>query len=402
MSKITNIGALDIRGINEEVAKKVSEIENIGILIEDDRSQLLLKDAKKVNIGSTVKLPSNEEVNLIIHNGKMKIDTEYLEGIINKIIILINGRLVFEKDIEPNLLNEKIHSIILNGELICPKKLSGLIQSKGTINGALTSYSTGYTFFNENIKLTNKFLKGIRKDSKLSFKNLIILEPLDLKLLEEKISNIEILKKLVVLEEYEDEMLQYIDDFYSVNKVIIPTSEFEVKYINEETNIDDSSIKKYSGNLVYIDDEVEINLSEQIDFGKYIKHLICEKIVCNEKTYEIIKNNIGKNIEIDIIQGKLLKNSTKLVLTGKIEEEITIRNMGKLVLDEELDYDSFIKNVIYIENFGSIKVPEEKISLVKAKVKKNFGVIKSDKEAEEKKTEKEENILYANMGELKL
>lgn len=402
MSKITNIGALDIRGINEEVAKKVSEIENIGILIEDDRSQLLLKDAKKVNIGSTVKLPSNEEVNLIIHNGKMKIDTEYLEGIINKIIILINGRLVFEKDIEPNLLNEKIHSIILNGELICPKKLSGLIQSKGTINGALTSYSTGYTFFNENIKLTNKFLKGIRKDSKLSFKNLIILEPLDLKLLEEKISNIEILKKLVVLEEYEDEMLQYIDDFYSVNKVIIPTSEFEVKYINEETNIDDSSIKKYSGNLVYIDDEVEINLSEQIDFGKYIKHLICEKIVCNEKTYEIIKNNIGKNIEIDIIQGKLLKNSTKLVLTGKIEEEITIRNMGKLVLDAEFDYDSFIKNVIYIENFGSIKVPEEKISLVKAKVKKNFGVIKSDKGAEEKKTEKEENILYANMGELKL
>ena len=377
MSKIMNIGALDVRDIHEDVAKEISEIANIGVLIENDSSLVLLKNAKKTNIGATLKLPSNQDVNLVMQNGNIEIDKEYLEGIVTPIVILVNGRLVLEKDIDSTLANEKIYSILVNGEIICPKKISGTIQSKGTVNGAFTTYSSDYTFFSGDIRLNNRFLKSIKNESKISFGKLSVLDPIDFQLLEEKISNIEILKELIVLDEYEDEISQYIDDYYSVKKIIIPNVGSEVKYIDGDMSIDDKSLKNYNQAVLYVDGEVRLDLKEAIDFGKYIQLLICDELICNEETYEIIKDNIGENVKVEVIEGKLLENSGKMVLTGMIEERVTIKNMGKLVLDEKLDYDSFDKNVALIKNFGVIEVPEEKLSLVKGKVKENFGKIKS-------------------------
>lgn len=401
MSKIMNIGALDVRDVHEDVARQIKKIKNIGLLIENDRSQVLLKEVERINVGATLKLSSDQDVNLVTINGSLKMDREYLEGIINPVIMLVNGSLVLEKDIDSNLLNEKLYTIQVNGELTCPKKLSGTIQSKGIINGYLNSYSSDYAFFSGDTRLTNNFLKGIRPSSKLSFGKLLVLEPIDLKLLEDKISNIEILNKLIIMEEYEDEISRYIDNYYSLNKVIIPNVGNEIRHIDDDMTIDDTSIKKYNHIVLYVEGEVILNLNEAVDFGQYIELLICDKLICNEKTYEAIKGNIGEDVEVDIIQGKLLSNNGKMILAGMIEEEISIRNMGKLVLDEKLDYDSFAKNVASIVNYGVVEAPEEKMSLVKDKVEKNFGKIKSANENKVSEVETE-NVLYSNIGELKL
>lgn len=401
MSKVMNIGALDVRDIHEDVAKEISEMANIGVIIENDRSQVLLKNAKKVNVGATIKLSSDQDIALVMQNGDIKIDKEYLEGIINPVAVLVNGKLVFEKDIDINLANDKLYSVLVNGELICPKKILGAIQSKGSINGNLISYTSDYTFFDADTKLTNRFIKTMKNESKLSFNKLLVMEPIDFNLLEEKISNIEVLKKLIIVDEYEDEISQFINDYYSVEKIVLPNIGNEIKYIDEDITINDKSIKKYNKAVLYVDGVVKLEISESIDFNHYIELLVCDKIICNEKTYEMIEDNLDENVEVDIIQGKLLENSGKMILTGIIEEEITIKNMGKLVLDEKLDYDSFIKNVALIKNFGAIEAPEEKISLVRDKVKENFGKIKSANENKELE-EEPEDILYANIGELKL
>lgn len=399
MSQIRNIGVLDVREVQEDVAKKIKEIKNIGMLIESHQSQVLLKEVKKSNIGSTLKLPDN--VNLVMQNGELKIDKEYLDGIIGKVVFLVNGMMTFSNDIDIQTLNEKVHSVVVNGELICPKKLSGSIQSRGTINGLLTGYSSDYIFFNERINLTNRFIKSMRKGSKLSFNKLMVLEPIDFELLEEKISNIEIIGRLVVLDNFEEDISQYIDNYYSIRKTIIPNIGNEFIYIDKKTTLNNESIIKYSEAVLYVDGEVRIQIDEPFEFGKHIKLLICRKITCNEKTYQIIKDNIGDNVEIDIVEGKLLENTGNLVLSGTIEEKLTIRNMGKLVFDENLDYDSFVKNVHTITNYGLIVAPEDKIPIIEDKVKENKGKISSAKEKEKQITEKED-ILYENIGELKL
>lgn len=48
------------------------------------------------------------------------------------------------------------------------------------------------------------------------------------------------------------------------------------------------------------------------------------------------------------------------MILSSLLEEVTIRNMGKLILDEELDYEKFNENVIAIVNYDLIELPRIK------------------------------------------
>lgn len=121
------------------------------------------------------------------------------------------------------------------------------------------------------------------------------------------------------------------------------------------------------------------------------------------KTYEIIKDGLDKNVEVEIIKGKLLNNKGKLILSGNLEEEVTIRNMGKLIFDENLDYEKFNENVASIINYGLIEVPEDKLNTVNNKITDNYGKIMTPKEEKaEESNDDTEKILYGNVAELKL
>ena len=406
MAKIVNIGVLDVREIADKLAEQITEIANVGAIIENEESQLLLKNCKRVNIGATIKIPNDVKVKFISQNGEMILDKDYLEGLLEPVILLVNGSLFIENDVDINFLNEKIYSIIVNGQLICPKNLIGIIQSKGTVNGEALRYNNGYKYIEGNVMLTNRFLKGLKPNSKLAFEKLIVIEDIDIKLLEDRIANIQVLEKLILADELEDNISQYIDEYFSVDKTVLPNASGGIKYIDDDTSLNASSIKKYSHNVLYVDGDVEISLDEDIVFSEYIDKIICDTVICNEETYEIIKTSIGDDVEVKIIRGKLLENSGKMTLTGEMEGEVTIRNMGKLILDEKLDYDNFNTNVVSISNYGLILAPESKLNIVKNKVAENFGKVMSleekEKNAWNKFDQADEEILYANVGELKL
>lgn len=402
MSKIINIGTLDVRGITEELAKEITVVKNIGMLIESDESQLFLKSCEKKNVGANIKIPKDVEVKTITQNGDVKLDRDYLEGLNIPVIMSVNGRLDISSDVDTKLFDEKIYYILVNGELVCTKKLVGLIQSKGMINGNLLKYNTGYKFFPGSVKLTNGFIKSLKPDSKLSYNQLLITEDIDMELFKERISNIEVLGKLIIMDEYEGEISVYIDDYYQVDKILIPIGIRDVHYIDNDISINDSSIKKYSHAALYVDGDVEIFLENDFTFSEYIEHLFCDKVVCNEKSYNMIKASLDNDVEVEIITGKLLKNTGNMTLSGDIEEKVTIRNMGKLIIDENINDDKFNENVVLITNYGLVEVPEEKLSMVKNKVRDNYGKIGSPIEKKDEVIQNEEHVLYANMGELKL
>lgn len=403
MSKISNIGVLNIVDIKEELAKEITELHNIGILIESDRSQVLLSHSKKINIGTTIKIPSDMNIKIISKNGKIKIDRDFLEGITDPIVFLVNGSMEFDNDIDVKLFDEKIYRIMLNGTLDCPNRLKGIIESKSVVNGLINSYKNEYKYFGGNVKLNNKFLKGLKPNSKLAFDKLMIIEEIDVDLFEKKISNIQAINRLVLIDKYEDNILPYIDESYEVDTVILPEGENGVKYLNDNIKIDDNSIKTYARDILYVEGDVEIYLKEDIQFKDYIVYLKCDTVISDENTYNLIKDSLGKDVEVNLIKGRLIKNVGKMVLTDSFEDYVTITNMGKLVIDNQFNFDNFNEKVVSIINYGAIEVPKGKMSLLDNKIKENFGKIKESSVEEEIKIKKEEtDILYSNIGELKL
>ena len=406
MSKIMNIGMLDVREIEEEIANEISSIENIGVFIESDESKKLLKHVKKQNIGTSLNIPLNKDLKIVTNNGRMKIDREYLEGIDGAMVILINGELRFMDDVSSQLINEKIYSIMLNGRLICPKSISGMISSKATINGSTVVYKSGYIFFPGAVELSNRFLKGFKEKSKISLEKLIIKEALDPELLESKLDHIEVVDKLISLEKYEDDIYPFIDEYYSVKKEIIPCDAKGMVYIKGDTKLDRRDIEKYDEMALYIDGDLEINLNEDMDFSKHIVYLICDKLVLNDMTYTKIRRQIAKNVEVEIVSGKLLVNKGKMMISEDLDEMVTIKNMGKLEFGENMDNENLDKYIYSIDNYGVIACPPKLMGIVNKKTVKNYGKIKNyEKISEPSKAEKDkekEGIMYSNMGELKL
>ncbi|KGG81287.1 hypothetical protein Y919_01295 [Caloranaerobacter azorensis H53214] len=396
MSVIENIGLLDTRNIKEDLAKEITKICNVGILIESNESQLLLKNCEKVNVGLIVEIPKG--IQMVTCSGILKMNRNYLEGLLNQIAILVNGTIIFEEDIDSNLINEKIYCLIVNGRMICPERLNGVMQSKSKINGQICSYKDDYILFGSTIILNNQFLYGLKPHSKLAIDKAIIIEDVDMKLFEERVSNIQILDKLVIADEFEKEFAKYINEYYLLDKTVVPKGS---KYIEHDIKLNDNTIKVYNDSILFVDGEVEIYLEDDSKLKDHIKSLICDSIVCRAKNYEAVKGILGnENIEIEIIEGKLIKNTGKMVLSGVVEnvdEGVTIRNMGKLVIDENIDVDVFNKKVKSILNFGLIVAPEKVINIVRSKIEEDYGRIKM---SSSQKDNMEANILYSNTGEL--
>lgn len=402
MSKILNVGTLDVRNITEELANSITLIQNIGVLVESKESQILLKNCKKANIGITIKAPKDEKIKVVSLNGKLELDKEYLEGFVGPTIFSVNGKLIIDKDIDKNLLDEKILNISLNGKMICPRKLAGIILSKGKVNGVIDKYNSDYDYIDGRTKLTNTFLKGLKPKSKLSFSKLIIVEDFDKELFEEKIDSIEVLGKLVLKEEYEQFISNNIDDYYQVDKLLLPSEAKETIYVEDNMVIDDNQIKKYDHAALYVEGDVQINLKDNVVFSDHITYLGCDKVICNEKTYEIIKDYLREDMKVEIIKGSLWVNKGSSTLPEDIKEEVTIKNMGFLAIGEELEIENFEKNVAEIKNYGFIEVPEKLLDVVKSKIKTNYGKIGIKGQRKKDSEEDMDDVLYANLGELTL
>ncbi len=403
MSEIVNIGILDTRDIKENLAKQITSIANIGLLIESDESQALLKDCEKVNISSNLKLSNDVDLDLISENASIKIDRDYLEGLLKPIVLVVNGSLTFDNNIDNKLLDEKIYKILVNGKLTCTKKLAGIIQSKGIVNGKTIRFNNDYKFIGNTFNLTNNFLKCLQPNSKLAFEKLIITKDIDIDLLKKNIQDMQVLDKLIIVDKFEEIVSEYISNYYEVEKALIPDGTNGVKYIDDNINIDDGSIKKYNQITLYVDGNVEISLKDNIEFGKHIEYLICDKVICSQEVFEMIKDNLGRDVEVEILNGKLMLNRGNMTFTGNIEERVTIKNKGRLVFDESIDYDKFNKNVESIINYGLILVPEDKLDIVEKKVKGNYGKISSLEESERNKQQKpDEKSIYGNMMVVKL
>ncbi len=404
MAKITNIGVLNVMDIKEEIANEITELKNIGLLIESDKSQALLSKCKKINIGSTIKIPLDLNFKIIATNGESKIDKEFLEGLIDPVIFLVNGSMEISNDVEVQLFNEKVYKILLNGTLICPKNIKGILESKSTINGLTHCYNSDYKYISKNIRLNNKFLKGLKNNSKLAFDKLIIIDKIDLNLLEERIANLQILNKLIMSEEYEDKISQIVDEYYDVNTIVVPEGEGEIKYFSEKIIIDDKFIREFNRDTLFVDGSVEIYLKEEIKIADHIKFLACESVICNKEYYNQIKDVVADGVDIKIVEGRLIDNLGKMVLSEdyNANDRVTIRNYGKITVEESYDIKK-LEGIASIINFGAIEVPLDKMSALKSKIKENYGKIKEKVNDEGVKLDKEdEDILYSNIGELKL
>ena len=123
---VKNVGVLNLKDVTEEDIERIKGIKNVGVIIAP--KELIGKISAKItkNVGVTV--PYVEGMRL--YCGKTTINADTLRSLEEPIDILQAGKLVFEKDVTPELILEKVKSYRNYGKTEVPSKAYGALMSK--------------------------------------------------------------------------------------------------------------------------------------------------------------------------------------------------------------------------------------------------------------------------------
>lgn len=121
-----NIGILNLKNATEEEIDQMGKIRNVGILLVPEA--LVSKISSKIveNVGIVVPFVDG----MRIYGGKTKIDAATLQAFEEPIEFVQAGKLVFAKDVTPELVSEKIKGFRNYGKIEVPKNAYGAVMAK--------------------------------------------------------------------------------------------------------------------------------------------------------------------------------------------------------------------------------------------------------------------------------
>lgn len=394
MGKVVNICLLDARKATEQSLSNITELENIGSLIYSDTTASLISSIKKINIGSMVKIDEDESIDYMTENGKAVIDEALLEEVDNKLFVLVNG--VCEiKEMPKELFKEKIHSMTVNGLVICPESLKSVVSIKSKINGLTIALKEGYRFIDDTVLLNETFIVK-QVNAKLTIEKLVAIDKIDEDSFNESIEHIQILDELVITKGNLKILRKTIDNLEEVELTIVPDDSV---FKEGTVEINSATIKFYDGESLVVDGKLVIKDVAPEELRKHITSIYSDQVFCDEGLFETVKE-LCNNSNVKIMNNNDIHNNGKLIIDKNyllgLKGKVAIDNNGKLVIDESVTLEIAKDKIKSITNKGLLKADTSVLSGIPII---NHGKLSPIDNTDEKQ---ENNIIYENMLVLEL
>jgi len=396
--KINNIGVLDMRTATEKSIEEIGKIGNVGTLIASPETSHLVSKISIGNIGSTAVITKDYEM----FTGKLELTPEYLGKLSKPLYLYITGKLFIRENVTVEDIEKGIGGLIITGKILCPEKLTPIIQSK-IVNqtGKLVSYTSDASFISGTCVLNDSFLRSLKPATNLFVDGkLRATGDIDTRLIEERLGSVELSGKAVIDERYSDAIGRRIKG--APKREIVPQG---CIFIEDELVVDSISIKKFHNARLYTDmtivfrDDVRPEmLQTRIDSIR-----TSAPIVCREELREPIVNICegyspsvlyysGKHI---IVEDEYEIDSSELEFS---DSRISIMVMGELRVAADLTPAMILEKIEFIDNYGEITANPKQIGALKNRLRTNKGEITNTEKAETA----DDNVSLSNAGYLKL
>jgi hypothetical protein len=399
--RIGNVGLLNLLNATEESIKAYDRIENAGAVIYRKGQAHLLSALNIGNMGASMELPEDYSY----YNGVLTIDAAYLQSLGAELKLLVNGTVIFGKDIGPEQLEKGLLALMVNGEIYAPAHLAGLVSRLFPAGNRTVNPYTGAPprIENGNFTLSNAFLQAAELPAHLVINGMLTMpKDLDMDLFNEKISNIEVNGTLSVHEEQEvhvhkkmaaspNGVIQVIPAGYEVLKKIVKLNSRSIrsfqrkKLLTKKPLIFEKDIPRGSFEAAI----------EKIDSKSYI--------VCSEELEDLIYERL------DRLETEVLSYEHQYILIEGEQEwsndqflsfhnPVNLIIEGVLVLNTDVTEEVLQDSLAAIDLFGEIQVNSKKTKrALQNKLRVNEGRIKEQGEAAEA-----ERTGLQNVGELTL
>ena len=391
MKGFRNIGTLDLRKASPEALADIEFIENIGTLLLGEGQEAYTSHIRQENIGSVYAL--NKDIKVISHNGTYSLSYEVLEGMHEKVFLMVNGVLRVEdlKDID---LKDKFFKLVINGQVIAKEKDYGILCSYAEINGDSVTYKNHETYIEGTFSLEDDELYGIKPDSHLVVDGLRVLKDFNFEIFYKHIKNIRVGQQIIISKHLIPHVAQKIENYSRVKKIVVEEGyEYYSKLTLNEDDINTLKSKK-----IHVGGTLKIEMPAE-DLEGYLEKIVCHTLEAYKEDLEKIKPLLASVDKIKAIDLEVKKNLTKLYLSAESLEAfkpLKLENLGKLVVSEDLLPEAIDNDIEWIENLGVITCTKDQYGWLMKKVKLNHGVIKKTSFLKKDSNQKE-NII-SNLG----
>jgi hypothetical protein len=399
--RVGNVGLLNLVNATDESIKGIERIENVGIVIYRKENAHLLTQMNIGNIGSSMEVPTGYR----LFNGVFNLDEVYLKSITEPVLLLVNGIVVIDRNVQADQVKEGLLNLIVNGKVYSPAHLSGMtgkLLSKGS--GAVETYhGAPPRLENGKFNLTNSFLQSIDEPLYLVVNGLLTFaEDLSLDLLNEKIGKLEVNGKISLYENQESVLYKKVSSLTTCKVEVIPDG-YEV--LSKPLRLNSRSIRRFQQKKWYTNKPIIIEADVARDMlTKSIEKIHSTSvIICHEEVEDLIYEVLSlletevlsyENSFIVIDGEEVWSNDQFLGLSRPVNFIVN----GQLTFDRDVSEEVLRSKVSTLDVLGEVIVREKKLKgVLQNIIRVNTGTIE-----EEKSVEAGAGVTLQNIGELSL
>lgn len=396
--KITNIGVLDLRDATDETIADITSIGNVGMILYNRNTAHLLTKLNIGNMGASVDAPANAK----LVTGQMEITRDVLESVTAPMSLVLTGQLFVEPDLEAADIDRCFGDIIITGQIVAPKHLLPIIQSKlKNQTGQMVAYPRDGRLIRGKAVVTDDFLMSLDKGTVLVvIGGMILLEPVDETLFQERIAGIELTGKAVIREEFRRIFYEKLTSHSQARVEIIPEG---FRYCPDPMVLDSDSLLKMKSEKLYCRQFVRLDAAVTAEmFDHAVAALKTnEFVVCSESLKSaVLDKAVVPETTVLTYTGKLIHVEGEDTLTGPELEftdgKIALLVTGELAIDPNVEPELLIEKIEVLDNFGEVSGNPRQLGALKTKLRTRKGEMTDST----RETEIEEGL--SNVGYLKL
>lgn len=398
---IGNVGLLNLLNATEQSVKAYEKIGNVGAIIYKAGQSHLLGELNIGNIGKTIELPEGYSYS----NGILHIDSQYIQSVDPEKKLLVNGIVIFERDVQKEELKEAFPNMIVNGEVFAPAHLTGIISGMFSQGSATVKVykDAPPRFENGSITLGNSFLQAADEPMYLVVNGLLKFpKDLDMELFNEKIGRIDVNGMISIHEEQERYLHGKMDAAPNGVIQVIPAGYDMVK---NTLRLNARSIRRFQNQKLWTKKPLifEADITREA-LGAAIEKVDSKSyIICSEELEDLFYERLER-METEVltfehgyvfVEGEQEWSNDQFL---ELDQSVNLIVEGTLVLNSDVEAAVLRDKVAAIDLFGEIQVGNVKLSgTVQNKIRTGQGRIKGQHEAV-----KNSRAGLQNIGELTL
>lgn len=351
---INNVEILDLRTATPAAVARISRINNVVLLLYSNETAGLVTQLAIHNLAGMVEAPINAQVS----NGQTVLTQSALVNLSEPLNLIVNGQLRLEADVEPADIATAVGSLIVNGQIICPKHLVGAVKQKILyLDGQVATANDGGQM--GNVVLSSDYLHALADATELKIVGtLTVTTVLPNDLLEQKIKSIQLLGKLICCEENVPTLrARLVTGGVAPQITVIPASNL---YVDKPLVLDANQIQTLPGKKLYC---AWLRITEDVDPSLFDAAL--ENLVVTDTLIAPTQLRTSLASKCDLLKPRVIfypgelwyiENDATLLAArfDFLTDKATLLVTGTLTLAEDVEPQVLASRLDRVHNLGSI------------------------------------------------